>query len=585
MNRTDEYFDFVRKFGTNNNSFMSLYPGFRYFSSSVEGVVGFIAYVELSHSWIAAAEPIAPPESVCSLLLEFAEAAAISGRIAIFLPTRGELAREAIKLGFGHFQIGSEPIFQLDQYPKTGKSWMSVVPSCKLVAGRGARVFEVFLKDCSASIRAEMDSITTEWLATRKIDPLGFLNQVDPWQLSEHKKYFCIEIEGCVLAFIAAVPVWATQSWYLIDVMRRSSTPAGTTEFLILSAMRMLKECGAKSVTLGVAPLALVAAESLEERLSSEPNKMVKSVIDYMFHKGDWFYNFKSIFEYKLKFFPTKIEPVYLLYKCRPGQTQKLKIWHIINIMQAFTGRGLIFAFYANFVRAIQRFSFHDAIEGQLNDHVIVLPRVCEWREFFWRFRLTLLLSVINLGMFLVTRDHTGNITPLVLSRWGYTWEFFSQSPVKALLLSPFLHLDLHHMTINFSLLCVAVGIFEYLMGTLIMGSVYLVGMILSNPLTSLFLKGFRLFQDNSIDVGASLGIFACGGALSWILLRRRWTFILPASLISLIQAYFAQQTLILNHWVAIVLGVLMGRFAIKYYPRLQSIRIGRKLQLKLLHS
>jgi phosphatidylglycerol lysyltransferase len=238
----------IRLHGGNSNSFLSLYKGFRY----LELESGAIAYADTRKAWVGAAEPLVEKARMEAALKGFAEKAAATGKVAMAFPVSDDVARLARTLGYEAVKIGSEPIFDFSTY----KPDIDLVHTAKRLHVRGAVVREFRPEELSGAEKYELEQITEEWLQSRKMVTLSFLNTVDPWALSKDKRYFSISLRGELLAFVAAVPVWKRNGWYLIDLLRRHVTPAGSTELLILEAMRILRDSGAKDVTLGVAPLA-----------------------------------------------------------------------------------------------------------------------------------------------------------------------------------------------------------------------------------------------------------------------------------------------------------------------------------------
>ena len=78
--------EWVLKYGTNTNSFMTLYPGFEYFGTpDLEGV---IPYVDTPSAWVGAGEPLGPPENHLLLLDQFAKVAASIKKRILIIPVQ-----------------------------------------------------------------------------------------------------------------------------------------------------------------------------------------------------------------------------------------------------------------------------------------------------------------------------------------------------------------------------------------------------------------------------------------------------------------------------------------------------------------
>jgi phosphatidylglycerol lysyltransferase len=85
---------------------------------------------------------------------------------------------------------------------------------------------------------------------------MGFLVDVQPFDMPEERRYFVAETPDATVGFLAAVPVYARRGWLLEDLLRDPNAPNGTAELLVDLAMRRLADEGAAYVTLGLAPLA-----------------------------------------------------------------------------------------------------------------------------------------------------------------------------------------------------------------------------------------------------------------------------------------------------------------------------------------
>jgi membrane associated rhomboid family serine protease len=276
-----------------------------------------------------------------------------------------------------------------------------------------------------------------------------------------------------------------------------------------------------------------------------------------MYSKGI-FYHFKSLFSYKMKFIPTKLEPAFLISNSTitPGK--------ILNILQAFSQRGVFKATLSGMIKTVSQFKASSLIKNQLRPSIVVRSVPQTWLRLLYRCRLSCVLVFLNLVIYILTTDSKGLIYPKIEGHWGYTWNKFIQHPIQAIILSPFLHWNLLHFNFNMVCLIFFTGCLEYLAGTKITASCYLIAMTFSNPLTSILLIPTGLTTPAELDVGASLGIFGCGGALSWFFLKRRWLLVAPLCVITLLQSWDTQHWIIMNHWTAVFFGILVGRILIK---------------------
>ena len=552
-----EVLELVAKYGSNSNSFMTLYPGFHYFFSLDPTKPGVIAYVKLSQSWIAGTEPFTAPENYSSLLNQFAAEAEKNGKTATFIPVGLSGAKKAIDQGYSAILIGSEPIFHLDHYPKTGNTWIDTVPSAKNLDLKGAEVIHLDLKHCTAEIKEELNQVTHEWRESRKMAPLGFLNQVDPWFLSEHKRYFYLESSGRIQAFLAAIPIWSTKGWYLIDLVRKSDSPAGATELLTLQAMKKLRDGGAEIISLGVSPLSqLEKAQSIP---FIQENKKIYFFLNFLYRKGRHFYNFKPLFEFKQKFCPTENIPIFMIYKNR---NNKLNFIKVVNVFQAFLGNGVGISILIGIRRSLQLLNLSRLITSQLKTSVVVRSRPASVKEILFRLKFTISIFSTNLVIYFITTDSYGRIFPHIEKEWAYSFGAFLADPIHSLLLSPFLHWNLIHINFNILTLAIFSGGLEYYIGSRVTAICYLVPMILSNPVTSLIFNFFGHTNLFNIDIGASLGVFGCIGAFGF-LIRYTAVFLGPLLATIAIQSIGTHDWVNMDHFTAIIFGLILGKLLI----------------------
>lgn len=527
----------IRLHGSNSNSFLSLYKGFRY----LEIEDGAIAYADTRKAWVGAAEPLVEKDRMESALRGFAERAGAAGKVAMAFPVSEDVARLARTLGYNAVKIGAEPIFDFAKYVPD----VELVHTAKRLQARGAIVAEFRPDSLKDAERAELEQITEEWLESRKMVTLSFLNTVDPWALAPDKRYFKIALRGEVLAFVAAVPVWRRNGWYLIDLLRRHVTPAGSTELLILEAMRILKSGGAQDVSLGVAPLA-------ELRPFADPDHpLTYRVLDLVFRRGNLFYNFQPLHEFKLKFNPTRSDAAYLIFS--PSQVSRRVL---SGLGEAFLPDGFIDATLSGIYRSYYRFRFSDWLSKRLNEKMVFRLTPDSAHRMAWRFKGTF---GILAGLWVIH-----NIGP---SRWTEVAAFTGQDLLQLKLYPSFLsglfHWGQSHLLLNSLLLVVFGGLFEYLAGTPAMLGCFALGSVLSNPLTIVAFSPLKWLAPGvwsglivERDVGASLGIFSCAGALSTLL--RRKAFLIGLLVGSTIGYCLAIGSFLeFNHLAGLALGLL----------------------------
>lgn len=102
----------IKKFGNRTNSFMTLYPGLQ----SYDTEDGVIRYLENEKSCLVASEPLMDDAVKPAHLVKFAQAAKEKRKRSLIFPISKSLANQLSNEGMHIWQIGSEPIFDLNEY-------------------------------------------------------------------------------------------------------------------------------------------------------------------------------------------------------------------------------------------------------------------------------------------------------------------------------------------------------------------------------------------------------------------------------------------------------------------------------------
>jgi membrane associated rhomboid family serine protease len=552
--------DMVFQYGQSSTSFLTLYEGFRYFKKEIAGKTGLVAYVNTPTAWVGAADPAAPAEIQAELLLAFLKEAKKVKGVGIILPASKAMAEAARAAGHYAVQIGSEPWFSLES--KTSYS----INVAKRLFAKGAIVEHFDPIQLSAREYQQFDDITQEWLESRASVPLSFLNRVEPWLYVQHKRYYRINYQGRSVGYLAAVPVTARNSWYLVDLIRLPNAPVGATELLISKAIEELQAEGASEVTLGMSPLAAVD----EEEFAQHPRTY--RFLDFVYRKSNSFYGFQTLFEYKEKLKPTRWEPLYLIAHPR------LNARAGYGFFRALFPSGILITSFAVALKKIRKIDLSSAFTKMLSQDIVPRSAPRSWRESLYRRKVVLSLAATQLLFYFVATDPTGHaIRPNMEQRYGYTLQRFITSGLnwdnlKALVISSFLHENITHLLFNLVTLTLFAGTFEVLAGSGAVGICYLLGILFSNPLTSLALYPLIDLVDpkllatftQSVDVGCSLGVFACVGALTHFIQRQKLVLAL-LTLVIFASAAVDIKLLDLNHIVAISIGLIFGRY---YAPK-----------------
>src|SRR2546422_1171622 len=241
-------------YGYNAHSLVSIAPGALLWSSP--DIDGAIIYGEFGRVWLAAGDPLAPPEDMAELARQFATFAKRKNRVVAFVPTSARFARSISSTDFSAVKVGAAPYFDLQTWNPRGDCAKKLRAGVNQAHRAGVEV-QMVSDDVDESLKKETAELCIRWLGHRRAaTTFGWLVALDPFLHAEYKKYFAARVNGKLVGFLAASPISARKAWYVEDVLRQPDAPQGTATLLVMEALAKLKADGATLATLGTSPLA-----------------------------------------------------------------------------------------------------------------------------------------------------------------------------------------------------------------------------------------------------------------------------------------------------------------------------------------
>jgi phosphatidylglycerol lysyltransferase len=293
----------LRGHAWNATAFQVLEDGFSYaFDAGGEhegdpGDGACIAYVETMGAWVVAGAPIANADAYPAVVARFLAKARAAGRRVGFFAVEGRFLE---KTGLASIRIGEQPTWDPRAWAETIQGAKSLREQLRRARAKGVAVRRVpaaEIADAESPERRAIEALIARWLGSRGMAPMGFLVDVQPFAFADERRYFLAEQAGRVVAFLAAVPVYARSGWLLEDLLRDPAAPNGTAELVVDTAMRALAEEGSAYVTMGLAPLAGARGWL---RVAREWSRAL--------------YDFEGVRAFKAKLRPHAWEPIYLAY-------------------------------------------------------------------------------------------------------------------------------------------------------------------------------------------------------------------------------------------------------------------------------
>src|SRR5437764_12368976 len=139
-------------YGYNAHSLVSIAPGAEMWSTP--DIDGAIIYGEFGRVWLAAGDPLAPPDEAAELARQFAAFAKKKGRVVAFVPTTAEFARRVSPRDFTAVKVGASPYFDLNTWNPRGDSAKKLRAGVNQARRSGVQI-EMIADDVGATLKKE----------------------------------------------------------------------------------------------------------------------------------------------------------------------------------------------------------------------------------------------------------------------------------------------------------------------------------------------------------------------------------------------------------------------------------------------
>lgn len=249
---------------------------------------------------VAVGDPVGAPAGAWEAFERFDEACVRSGLVpAVYQASPASRTRLMAK-GFRTVLIGREAVLQLDGFSIAGSARANVRHTISR-ARRGGITIEVHLDGLVQADRDRLlpglEAIERRWREKAGPELAFTIGRFDPAALNRTAIVVALEADGTPTAFATFLPTGVDGGWAL-DLMRRlpGGTP-GAFEACVAAAAEAMRDRGAHSLSLGLAPLAGLSTTSpvWEERLIARLGQWVKPWYDVS----------------GLEFFKAKFDPVW----------------------------------------------------------------------------------------------------------------------------------------------------------------------------------------------------------------------------------------------------------------------------------
>lgn len=283
---------------------------------------GCVGYVDTGGAWVAAGGPLSARHHEPAVMEAFRAEGRRRGKRVYFFALESPVAPS----GYRVVHLGEQPVWDPQRWPKDlSKRLRGQIRRAKansIVAVRCVQTQE--LADERSAVREQLDRLVANWLASRRIAPMGFLVSVDLHHLRAERRFFVAENEAGLVAALVAVPIYERRGWFLDSMLRADDAPNGAVELLFDHVMEVLAAEGSRYVTFGLCPLSGVDS-SLLQAIRRHTGRL---------------YNYDGLRKFKSKLGPGAWHPVYIASP--PETPEALAIW---DCLAAFLPGG-----YARFL-------------------------------------------------------------------------------------------------------------------------------------------------------------------------------------------------------------------------------------------
>ena len=326
--------ELVRQYGDNSVSSFAVEPDTDYFFSDNRRAV--IAYRFESDTLLVIGDPIGPPEEIQPLLRDFSEHCRERDWQFAFFQARPERLPEYRRLGWRAIHIGEDPLLWTDRFTLEGSAVGELRRMVRKLDRQGmvARMFipgeNPFDPAREHELLEQLREISNQWMAHRHGGEKGFcMGRFDPQTLRD--SWLAVAwnpAQSRAEAFCTWVPIPARQGWAIDMMRRRSDSPTGATEFLVVKSVEQARTRGDRVMSLSLAGLVKVADEAEPAPATpegAEPAAPPANVTpiqtaggedrgrDFLMETLARYYDFKGLFRWKNKFNPV-FEDRFLVY-------------------------------------------------------------------------------------------------------------------------------------------------------------------------------------------------------------------------------------------------------------------------------
>jgi len=269
----------------------------------------FVGYRIEAGVLLVSGDPVGPAEAVPGLLRDLCGFAEARGLAIGVVGASEEFAELAGGAGLSSFYIGDEAIVELAGFSLEGRAVRKVRQAVTRTRKAGYSVVLRSMRELSEPELRELEQVSERW---RGDEPeRGFSMAIDSLRgdhLDESLVVVARDAAGHVRGFLHFAPCYGRPAVSLGLMRRDRDTVNGLTEYLVVSAIEMLRERGVEEMSLNFAAFA---------RWLRDPSGLVERTLGRVVTLANPYFQIESLYRFNAKFSP-RWQPRYLLYERGP---------------------------------------------------------------------------------------------------------------------------------------------------------------------------------------------------------------------------------------------------------------------------
>ncbi|TNE45517.1 MAG: DUF2156 domain-containing protein [Deltaproteobacteria bacterium] len=357
----------LKKYGRHATSFQVLESGYEYWCDTLGGCDVVVAYMMQGRYRVVAGPPIAPSEHFVETLEAFVKDCNLAGQRPLFVSVEDDVvhALKTVGASTDALVIGEQPEWDPQTYEPKGRAFRTLRSQVRRAERKGVTIRALSTQDIlddHGPLGSEIAWVVEQWKASRKISPMQFMVDLQPFHLPSQRRYFVAECQRRAVGVLIAVPVYQRQGWFFEDILRIPGAPNGTVELMVDTAMRTFQDEGSGYVTLGLSPLS-----HIDQPPESHP--WLHRMFGLAYNRLGKLYPFAGLHAFKRRFVPDRWSKQYIV-----SVGYSLHLGNLQVVLRALLGEGLWGFLWDSSKRLVSKISYRRWSQGLLGFAGLLIP-------------------------------------------------------------------------------------------------------------------------------------------------------------------------------------------------------------------